>query len=420
LKFMKTDIRQFLSRIVLGTALGFAPSSSLAATFTDTNWISMNHSLPGTDGQVNAAAVDGSGNLYIGGDFTVVGNVIANHIAKWNGSSWSALGSGLGGPPGTSVSVSALAVSGSDLYAARRFTTAGGTVNYIAKWDGSSWSALGSGMDSNVLALAVSGNDLYAGGAFTNAGGSAANYIAKWDRSSWSALGSGMNNPVYALAVLGSDLYAGGIFTTAGGSAATNIAKWDGSSWSALSSGVSWYGDPGASVYALAVSGSDLYAGGYFTTAGGNPANYISKWDGSSWSALGSGMGGFDPYVSALAVSGSDLYAGGGFSTAGGKISAYVARAIINPPVLAIFLHLAPAHNSASSLRPTDLFPHSAFRIPHLVCAFFPEISPWLTGGQIGPPSRTNGRTNEITDYEYSSSRIERTAAASQPPSPGD
>ena len=47
------------------------------------------------------------------------------------------------------------------------------------------------------------------------------------------------------------------------------------------------------SVYALAVSGSDLYAGGEFTTAGGSAANYIAKWNGSSWSALGSGMNGY-------------------------------------------------------------------------------------------------------------------------------
>ena len=57
------------------------------------------------------------------------------------------------------------------------------------------------------------------------------------------------------------------------------------------------------------MSGSDLYAGGGFTTAGGIAANYIAKWNGSSWSALGSGMNGDCVY--ALAVSGSDLYAGG-------------------------------------------------------------------------------------------------------------
>jgi len=55
-------------------------------TFSDANWISMNPSFPGADGTVNAAVVDGSGNLYIGGDFTLVGDVIASRIAKWNGS----------------------------------------------------------------------------------------------------------------------------------------------------------------------------------------------------------------------------------------------------------------------------------------------------------------------------------------------
>src|SRR2546426_3380503 len=96
-----------------------------------------------------------------------------------------------------------------------------------------------------------------------------------------------MNDGVLALAVSGSDLYAGGEFTTAGGSAANYIAKWNGSSWAALGSGI----DSGL-VSALAVSGSDLYAGGYFGSAGGSAANSIAKWDGSSWTALGSGMNG--------------------------------------------------------------------------------------------------------------------------------
>ncbi len=171
-----------------------------------------------------------------------------------------------------------------------------------------------------VHALAVSGSDLYAGGNFTTAGGGPATNIAKWDGSSWSALGSGMDYEVSALAVSGGDLYAGGYFTTAGGSAANSIAKWNGSSWTALGSGIDNV------VHALAVSGSNVYAGGLFWTAGGSAANNIAKWNGSSWSALGSGM---NSYVFALAVSGSDLYAGGDFATAGGKVSPYIARAYL-------------------------------------------------------------------------------------------
>src|SRR5882672_6674175 len=114
-----------------------------------------------------------------------------------------------------------------------------------------------------------------------------------------------MNGSVGALAVSGSDLYAGGNFTTAGGASATNIAKWNGSSWSALGSGTGGFFPD---VYALAVSGSDVYAGGGFTTAGDRVANYIARWDGSSWTALGSGLE-LDNVVWALAVSGSNVYA---------------------------------------------------------------------------------------------------------------
>ena len=55
-------------------------------------------------------------------------------------------------------------------------------------------------MNSGVSALAVDGSgNLYAGGSFTTAGDIPANYIARWDGSAWSALGSGMNSGVLAL-----------------------------------------------------------------------------------------------------------------------------------------------------------------------------------------------------------------------------
>ena len=51
------------------------------------------------------------------------------------------------------------------------------------------------------------------GGDFTWAGGVGASRIAKWNGSAWSALGSGMNDRVSALAVSGTNVYAGGDFT---------------------------------------------------------------------------------------------------------------------------------------------------------------------------------------------------------------
>ena len=46
--------------------------------------------IPGANGVVFSAASDGAGNIYIGGGFTAAGNVFANRIAKWDGTSWSA------------------------------------------------------------------------------------------------------------------------------------------------------------------------------------------------------------------------------------------------------------------------------------------------------------------------------------------
>ncbi len=241
-------------------------------------------------------------------------NVIAH---QYDGSAWNIAGSGgeYGSlnfaQAGMNSIVRALAIDSSgNLYAGGEFTTAGGTtVNYIAKWNGTSWSALGTGMNSTVVALAIdSSGNLYAGGTFTTAGGTTVNRIAKWNGTSWSALGTGMmNGQVLALAIDSSgNLYAGGSFTTAGGTTANYIAKWNGTSWSALGTGMNIW------VSALAIDSSgNLYAGGEFTTAGGTTVNRIAKWNGTSWSGLATGM---DNSVSALAIDSSgNLYAGGGF-----------------------------------------------------------------------------------------------------------
>lgn len=271
----------------------------------------------GPNSSVNVIVKSGS-NIYVGGAFTDIGGLAVNRIAKWDGTSWSALGTGLSG------AVNAMVFIGTDLYVGGNFTQAGGqSANRVAKWDGSTWTALGTGLGSTVLALATDGTDLFVGGFFTTAGGSPANYIAKWNGSSWSTFGSGFDNSVNAIAVVGSDIYAGGQFTTAGGGAASRIARWNGSSWLPLGSGLQ-------SVVTTIVAANNLiYVGGWFTTAGGNSANRIAAWNPSTslWSALGTGMGPTaNDRVYSIAVSGTDVYAGGNFTTAGGNSINRIAR----------------------------------------------------------------------------------------------
>jgi hypothetical protein len=106
----------------------------------------------------------------------------ANNIAKWDGTVWSTLGSGVGGVyQNAGDYVQALTVQGSDLYAAGGLATAGGLpANLVARWDGNAWSALGSGIDGFVVqALAITGDQLYVGGIFTDAGGKVSGNLAR-------------------------------------------------------------------------------------------------------------------------------------------------------------------------------------------------------------------------------------------------
>jgi hypothetical protein len=260
--------------------------------------------------------IDYSNSLYAGGRFTTAGGQSVNRIARWNGTIWSALGTGMNG------NVRALSLFNGDLIAGGQFTNAGGnSANRIAQWNGTGWNALGVGMNNTVRALTTFNNNLIAGGQFTNAGGNSANRIARWNGMSWSALNTGMNNQVRALTVFNNNLIAGGQFTNAGGNSANRIAQWNGASWSALSTGMN------NQVRALTIFNNNLIAGGQFTNAGGGSANRIAQWDGASWSALGSGItGGPGPRVFALVQFNNNLVAGGRFTTAGGSSANQIAQ----------------------------------------------------------------------------------------------
>lgn len=216
-----------------------------------------------------SVACDSSGNVYAGGLITKAGTTSVSNIAKWNGTSWMALGSGIvtADPSSNNGGIGEMIFdSSNNLYAAGGFVTAGGlTVNNIAKWNGTSWSALDSGLNAGVGAMVFdAAGNLYVGGSFTTAGGNPANYIAKWDGASWSTLGTGFDGYVNTLVFdTYGNLYAGGEFHKADGKTAKHIAMWNGTSWTAVGTGT----DGEITCMKIDSSGT-IYVGGHFTTVG--------------------------------------------------------------------------------------------------------------------------------------------------------
>lgn len=271
----------------------------------------------GFAGDIYAFAYDRlSGYLYAGGSFEGIGNKRINNIARWDGKSWSNLGNGI------SSSVLSLAV-GKDGTVYAGGTTCGEEPNTaISAWNGESWTEIAqfkqknSCCHINSLAFDSVGN-MYAGGAFTALNDIPVRNIARWDGKTWNALGDGIDGfNVNALAIDKKGiLYAGGNFDKAGTEVCHNIARWDGTAWSGLGEGVTNNLSVFANVNALVIdSNGDLYTGGEFSMAGGIDAHNIAKWNGVSWSSLGSGSSSITGYINALSLDeDGNLYAGGEF-----------------------------------------------------------------------------------------------------------
>ncbi len=193
-------------------------------------------------GRVSALAVY-NGELYVGGGFTYVnytGNpatsVSANNIARWNGTNWNSVGTGSNN--GVSGIVNVFTIYNGELYVGGEFTSAGGvSANKIARWNGTSWNSVGTGLNNGVtgaqspevFALAVYSRELYVGGNFTQAGGINVNRIARWNGTSWNSVGTGISGGSFSInsfTIYNDELYAGGSFLFAGGVEANNIARW--------------------------------------------------------------------------------------------------------------------------------------------------------------------------------------------------
>ena len=289
---------------------------SRIARWDGTSWSALGS---GMDARVNALTTLPNGDVVAGGAFTIAGGVGANHIARWDGTSWSSLGSGMSGSGWPATAVRCLvALAGGNLVAGGVFTTAGGvSADNIARWDGAGWAALGGmialGLDPGVHALTTLPNgDLVAGGGLMSAGIEHATNVARWNGSSWSSLGLGLNNAVLALTAMpNGDFVAGGRFGTAEGRIVNYVARWNGTNWSRLGAGLD------GTVYVLkTLPNGDLIAGGYFWPAAGPGPYFLARWDGTNWSVLPGLFGGHPGYDGVFALTtlpNGDLVAGGNF-----------------------------------------------------------------------------------------------------------
>ena len=295
------------------------------AKFSEDAWI--NHGSPAS-GFVRSLVKTSPTSLIAGGAFSTIGGISAANLASWNGSAWQEFAGGTNAP----VNALVQAVDGK-LYVGGEFTIVGtaNPASYIAVYYEGTWHTLASGLDGKVLVLALAPDgNLYAGGEFSYAGSLYVNHIARWDGSSWHALGGGLDHKYIQAITFDQEnrLVAGGYFSYAGDVLANGVALWNGYEWSALGSGM----NDGVSALSVDDNGY-LYAGGDFSQANGIPASHIARWDGFAWSSLGSGT---DDNVFALAIpTGNRLMVGGVFKEAGGNAASYISAYTFPPPVSA-------------------------------------------------------------------------------------
>ena len=190
-------------------------------------------------GSVYALAADGNGTLYAGGLFiNLEGVAAADNVALLPAAAgaWQPMGAG-GAPCGCAVTaaVRGLTAIGTDAYVGTDANDIAGIpqADHVARWNGSAWSAVGANnggangwftTTTSINALVGTSTHLFATGTFLDANGDArADNVAFFDGTAWHPVGSdGAGNGPWsgtglALALVDRQLYAAGSFTSAGG-----------------------------------------------------------------------------------------------------------------------------------------------------------------------------------------------------------
>ena len=205
-----------------------------------------------------------NGELYVGGNFTTVDSTInAKRIARWDGSQWHAIGIGANG--GFITGIRAMTIFNGELIVGGMFGSIDGfPANSVCSFNSTQWDSLGSGVFGQIQCFVIDSinNFLYAGGQIWSAGGIPTPCgIAKWDGSSWSAVGSEpILNPIDMVMYKGK-LFAGGVQTGLNslGQTVFQMAWYDGQNWIPACDTMD-----GGEIESMCVYKDELYVGGYF------------------------------------------------------------------------------------------------------------------------------------------------------------
>ncbi len=256
-------------------------------------------------GWTNTLCSDKFNNIYAAG---ILKDTANNYeiVAKWNGAAWSQLGSGINSLNANEEIVTLISDTSGNIYAAGDFTDGANSYLgkcYVAKWNGNTWSELGTGANAlnapalniiHILGVDKLGN-IYAAGSFKNSSGKC--YVAKWNGNTWSELGTGVNalsanNTIFRLIIDNyNNIYATGLFTNSYGN--YYVAKWNGTTWAELGTGSNALNANNPISSLAADKMGNIYAAGNFTDSViYSPAGkrYVAKWDGHKWCKLGKGI----------------------------------------------------------------------------------------------------------------------------------